>query len=104
MSVRDQWVALGRVPAVRSILCGLGCLLLLITPFLGVLPGPGGMITFAAGAALVLRYSRWGKRLYARLGRRWPKAGAWGDWALRRPSYLRREEIRRHRQAMLACD
>ncbi|HEX8442164.1 MAG TPA: hypothetical protein VF631_00795 [Allosphingosinicella sp.] len=104
MSVRDQWVALGRVPAVRSLLCGLGCLLLLITPFLGVLPGPGGMVTFAAGAALVLRYSRWGKRLYARLGRRWPKAGEWGDWALRRPSYQRRQELRRHRNEALACD
>jgi len=104
MAVRDQWVALGRVPAVRHLLCGLGCLLLLITPFFGMLPGPGGMVTFAAGAALVIRYSRWGKRLYARLNRRWPKAGAWADWALRRPSYLRREELRRHRQTMLACD
>ncbi len=104
MSVRDQWVGLGRMRAVRSALCLLGCLLLLITPFVGVLPGPGGTVTFAAGAVLVLRYSRWGKRLYARLGRRWPKAGKWADWALRRPSYQRREELRRNRAAALACD
>ncbi len=95
VSVRDQWVALGQVPAVRSLLCLLGCLLLAITPFIGVLPGPGGLVTFGAGAALVLRYSRWGKRLYARLNRRYPKYGAWADWALRRESYKRREAIRR---------
>ncbi len=95
MSVRDQWVALGRVPAVRHCLCALGCLLLAITPFVGVLPGPGGVVTFGAGAALVLRYSRWGKRLYARYTRRYPKWGAWAHWALRRESYKRREALRR---------
>jgi hypothetical protein len=95
MSVRDQWVALGRVRAVRHGLCGLGCLLLAITPLIGVLPGPGGVVTFGAGAALVLRYSRWGKRFYARYTRRYPKWGAWADWALRRASYKRREAVRR---------
>jgi hypothetical protein len=104
MAVRDQWVALGRVPAVRSALCGLGCLLLLITPILGMLPGPGGTVTFAAGTVLVVRYSRWGKRFYARCSRRWPKAGGWADWALRRPSYQRRRELRRDRDGALACD
>ena len=95
---------MGRVPLVRSMLCILGCLLLLITPFVGVLPGPGGMITFAAGAALVIRYSRWGKKLYARCTRRWPKAGAWADWALRRPSYQRRRALSRDCPGSFARD
>jgi hypothetical protein len=104
MGVRDQCVALGQVPAVRTLLCGLGCLLLIITPIFGMLPGPGGMFTFAAGTALVLRYSRWGKRLYVRIYRRWPKAGAWADWALRRPSYQRRRALDRDCAATLVRD
>ena len=41
MRVRDRWLALGRVPAVRTALFLLGCLLLLVTPVIGVLPGAG---------------------------------------------------------------
>jgi hypothetical protein len=85
-------------------LCALGCLLLLITPLVGVLPGPGGMFTFAGGAALILRHSRWGKRLYARSMRRWPKVGAWADWALRRPSYQRRRALARNYVGTIAHD
>ncbi len=78
-----------------------GILLILITPFVGIIPGPGGVVVFAAGAALVLKYSQWAKRLYVRLQRRYPKAGAWSDWALRRPSPRRREHLRKEREAFL---
>jgi hypothetical protein len=104
MQLRDQWRDLGKVPAVRTALFLLGCLLLLITPFIGVLPGPGGLITFGAGAALVLKYSSWAKRHYVRLKRRYPNKGAWADWSLRRCSAKRRDEKRKRLDARLAAE
>lgn len=104
MDLSHQWRSLGRVPAVRTALFLLGCLLLLITPVLGVMPGPGGVFTFAAGAALVLRYSQWAKRRYALFKRRHPKWMSWSDWALRRQSALRREEKRKRHEARAAAE
>jgi hypothetical protein len=104
MQLSEQWRALGKMSAVRTALFLLGCLLLLITPFIGVLPGPGGLITFGAGAALVLKYSNWAKRHYVRLKRRYPRKGAWADWSLRRCSAKRREEKRRRLEARLAAE
>lgn len=105
MDVREQWVALGRLRAVRSALFCLGCLLLLITPLIGVLPGPGGIFTFGAGAALVLRYSDWAKRQYVLFKRKHPNKARWADWGMRRGSALRREAIRKEREeAALAQD
>jgi hypothetical protein len=71
---RFNWQSMEQISAVRSGLVAIGMLLILITPAVGVLPGPGGVFVFAAGAALVLKYSQWGKRLYVRLNRRFPKA------------------------------
>ena len=102
MSVRDQWIALGRVPAVRTGLFVTGIVLMIISPLFGVLPGPGGIIVFAAGLALVLKYSEWAKRKYVAFKRRHPNKGRWTDWGMRRPSARRREEIRKQRQAA-AC-
>ena len=90
MNVRAKWRALGRRPLVRTALLALGVLLLIFTPMVGVLPGPGGVFTFAIGAGLVLKNSAWAKRRYVRLKRRWPKPAAWCDWGLRRPSAQRR--------------
>ena len=104
MDFGHHWRALGRVPAVRTGLFLLGCLLLLITPILGVMPGPGGIFTFAAGAALVLRYSQWAKRRYVLFKRRHPKWMSWSDWALRRGSALRREEQRKRSEARAAAE
>jgi len=99
MTVRDRWLALGKLPAVRSALFCLGCLLLLVTPLIGVLPGPGGVVTFGAGAALVLKYSEWAKRKYVRFKRKHPNKGRWADWGMRRRSAQRREAIRKEREA-----
>lgn len=104
MTIADRWRALGKVPAVRTALFVLGCLLLLVTPFVGVLPGPGGLITFGAGAALVLKYSGWAKRQYVRFKRRHPMKGAWADWSLRRRSAKRREERQRRAAAKRAAE
>ena len=94
MTASERWKALGRLRAVRTALFLLGCFLLVLTPFVGVLPGPGGIVVFGAGAALVLRYSAWAKRRYVWFERKFPKAAAWSDWALRRPSPRRRERRR----------
>lgn len=77
----------------------LGFLLIAITPLVGPIPGPGGIIVFAAGLTLVLRYSDWAKRKYVRFKRRHPGKGAWADWGLRRSSHQRREALRKEREA-----
>lgn len=77
-------------PRLRAALFALGLLLMLISPLVAIIPGPGGVPVFALGAGLALRNSRWAKKHYAALKRRWPKRLAWCDWALRRPSAKRR--------------
>jgi hypothetical protein len=95
MSIRERWLALGRLPIVRTCLFGLGCLLILVSPVVGPIPGPGGVIVFAAGLALVLKYSEWAKRKYVAFKRRHPNKGAWADWGLRRRSARRRAALAR---------
>jgi hypothetical protein len=101
MNIKERWIALGRMPAVRTGLFVLGILLIVSSPLFGVLPGPGGVIVFGAGLALVLKYSDWAKRKYVEFKRRHPNKGRWADWGLRRPSARRREEIRKQREGVL---
>lgn len=70
----------------------LGILLIIVSPLVGAIPGPGGVFVFAAGLALILQNSEWAKRLYVRFKRRHPNKGRWADWGLRRRSARRREE------------
>ena len=79
-------------PVLRIVLLVLGVLLILSTPIVGPIPGPGGIIVFAAGLTLVLRNSRWARRQFARAKRRWPRIGAYADRGLRRRSAQRRRE------------
>jgi hypothetical protein len=99
MSLKDQWLALGKVSAVRTTLFGLGVLLMIVSPLAGVLPGPGGIFVFAAGLALTLKYSEWAKRKYVEFKRRHPNKGRWTDWGMRRASARRREDLRKQREA-----
>ena len=92
---RKAWT---EIPFVRQCLVAVGFLLIALTPIVGPIPGPGGVIVFGAGAGLVLKYSGWAKRLYVRFKRRHPNKGRWADWSLRRPSARRREEIRKQRE------
>ena len=101
MNIKDRWFALGRMPAVRTGLFVLGILLIVSSPLFGVLPGPGGVVVFGAGLALVLKYSDWAKRKYVEFKRRHPNKGRWADWGLRRPSARRREEMRKQREGIL---
>ena len=99
MNLKERWAGLGKVPAVRTALCVLGVLLMVVSPLAGVLPGPGGILLFAAGLALTLKYSEWAKRKYVAFKRKHPKKGRWADWGMRRPSAQRREAIRKEREA-----
>lgn len=95
MSIRQTWLALGRIPAVKTGLFVLGIVLMLVSPAVGIIPGPGGVVVFAAGLALTLKYSQWAKRRYVRFKRRHPNKGRWADWGMRRSSALRREALRK---------
>lgn len=68
----------------------IGIAFVLITPLIGVLPGPGGVVTFGIGFGLILRNSAWAKRRYVVFKRKQPKMGGWADWGLRRKSAKRR--------------
>jgi len=92
MGVRTFIARHERTPAVRTGLFVVGILIVIISPVIGAIPGPGGVFVFALGFGMMLRYSRWTKRVYARAKRRWPKQGQWIDWGLRRGSALRRAE------------
>ncbi|MGQ0589025.1 MAG: hypothetical protein ACT4N8_05760 [Sphingosinicella sp.] len=94
MRIRQKWLAWGRVPVVKQGLFLLGVLMIIVSPLVGAIPGPGGIIVFAFGFGLVLKYSEWAKRLYVRFKRRHPNKGRWADWSLRRLSARRREENR----------
>jgi hypothetical protein len=70
----------------------LGVFLLIITPLVGAIPGPGGVFVFAFGLGLVLRNSRWAKKRYVDFKLRFPKPGSWADWGLQRKSAKRRAQ------------
>lgn len=98
MSIRQRWLALGRIPAVQSGLFVLGWVMIALSPVVGILPGPGGVLVFAFGAGLVLKYSSWAKRKYVQFKRRHPSKGAWTDWGMRRKSALRRQALEKERR------
>ena len=77
---------------------GLGVLLIIASPLVSPLPGPGGIFLFAGGLTLVLRTSLWARRHYVRFKRWQPRAGRWTDWGLRRKSHRRREALRKERE------
>ena len=95
---REQWRDFVRSRPVRTALFMTGLLLLILSPLVGAIPGPGGVFVFAAGLTLALRNSDWAKRQYVRFKRWQPKAGGWADWGLRRRSAKRREVLRKQRQ------
>jgi hypothetical protein len=81
-----------RHPALRVTLLVTGVILILLTPIVGPIPGPGGIFVFAAGLTLILRNSLWARRRFAKAKRRWPRLGRYADKGLRRRSARRRHE------------
>ena len=68
----------------RFLLSVIGFILIIISPIIGAIPGPGFIIVFPIGLALVLQNSRWAKKRYVDFKRRFPQYGKWTDWAMRR--------------------
>jgi hypothetical protein len=99
MFTQRQWWRFVDHPIVEWSLFALGVLLLLLSPLVGAIPGPGGVLVAGLGLALVLKTSAWAKRRYVHFKRWKPRAGRWTDWALRRRSAKRREERRKLHQA-----
>ncbi|MBK5265709.1 MAG: hypothetical protein JJE34_10845 [Alphaproteobacteria bacterium] len=93
--VRDNNANGARNETLRFCLLALGLFLIMLTPVVGALPGPGGIVVLIGGLALTLRNSKWAKRLYVRFKKRWPRYGHWADRGLRRKSHFRRQ----HRKA-----
>lgn len=88
---QNGWVRLG--------LFLLGCLLILLAPLVGLLPGPGGIILFPIGLALALQNSQWAKRVYGRFKRTHPRYAAFADRLMRRPSALRKRALEKAKRA-----
>ena len=95
MGRREKWAKFLDNPVVEWSIFLIGVILLAISPLVGAIPGPGGIIVAGIGLAMVLKTSMWAKRHYVRVKRWQPKAGRWLDWVLRRPSAQRREAIRK---------
>jgi hypothetical protein len=93
MVTRAQWRKFMDNPIVEWALFALGVLLIIAGFLVAPIPGPGGVFLIAPGLALILKTSLWAKRHYVKFKRWQPKAGRWADWALRRRSAKRREEI-----------
>ena len=94
MFTRRQWRRFIDHPVVEWALFSLGVVLLVLSPLVGAIPGPGGVIVAGIGLALVLKTSMWAKRRYVKFKRWQPKVGRWTDWALQRRSAKRREALR----------
>jgi hypothetical protein len=87
-------------PTWRLVMIGLGWFLVVLSPIVGALPGPGGIFVFAGGLILLLRNSRWARRRYCVFKRHYPRIGHAVDKVMRRGSALRRQE----RARQVACD
>jgi hypothetical protein len=90
-----QWRSFIDHPVVEWSLLALGMVLLVVSPLVGAIPGPGGIVVAGIGLALVLKTSMWAKRRYVMFKRWKPRAGRWTDLALRRRSAKRRDALRK---------
>ena len=111
MITRDQFDRFLDHPVVEWSMFVLGMLLLVVSPLVGAIPGPGGIIVAGIGLALVLKTSLWAKRHYVRFKRWRPRLfgrhfvpGRWTDLALRRRSALRRERLRKEQEQLAKSD
>ena len=95
MAKRNLYQTIRRYPQARFCLFLLGVFLIILSPIIGILPGPGGLIIFPVGLMLCLQNSQWAKRRYARLKGRYPKYGDWADRVMRRASTARRRAKKR---------
>jgi hypothetical protein len=79
-----------RNPLLRTTYLVTGVAVVILSPVVGAIPGPGGVFVFAAGLSMILRNSARAKRTFVDVKRRWPKVGHYADMGLRRQSAARR--------------
>ncbi len=77
----------------RFVMFVMGSTLMIVSPIVGLIPGPGGLVVFAIGLGLALKNSAWAKRRYVDFKRRFPKPGQWTDLGMRRNSAKRRSKL-----------
>ena len=100
MITRKQWDDFTQLPAVQWTMFGVGLLLVMISPLLGALPGPGGVIVFGLGLGMMLKTSMWAKRRYVRFKKWQPRIARFTDWGLMRKSPKRRAERKKQLEAI----
>ena len=100
MITRKQWIDFTQLPAVQWTMFGIGVVLMAVSPLLGALPGPGGIVVFGLGLGMVLKTSMWAKRHYVRFKKKQPKIARWTDWGLMRKSPKRRAERKKQQKAI----
>lgn len=76
--------------AYRWLMLTVGWILVLGSPLLGPLPGPGPVILLPIGLAIILKHSRWAKKRYARAARIYPRYTNWANWAMQRSKVTER--------------
>jgi hypothetical protein len=79
--------------AYRWLMISLGWALMIIAPLIGWLPGPGGLILFPIGLAILIKHSLWAKRRYLRLSKTYPEYALWANWAMRRRRFQERPPL-----------
>jgi len=99
MGIRTRWRRFIDLPLVEWTLFALGVVLLILSPLVGAIPGPGGIIVAAIGLALVLKTSLWAKKRYVKFKRWQPRAGRVMDRVMRRPSARRRDALQKAAQS-----
>lgn len=75
---------------IRLALFIFGVVLMILSPIIGILPGPGFIILFPVGLMLCLQNSAWAKRIYVRFKWRHPRYAGWTDRVMQRASAARR--------------
>jgi hypothetical protein len=102
MRWKSQWRRFIDHPIVEWAVFAVGLVLLIVSPLVGLIPGPGGIVIAGIGLMLILKTSMWAKRRYVRAKKLRLKAWGWEttlgdltDRALRRRSAKRREALRK---------
>lgn len=95
----------GKPSAIRRVaLFWGGAFLVIVSPLVGAIPGPGGIFVFAAGFGMMLKGSRKVKKWFARFKKKHPAKGAWADFGLQRGSYKRRQARLKAEQEAAAAE
>ncbi len=80
-------------PFKRWVMIIIGWALMIAAPLIGWLPGPGGLVLFPLGLAILIKNSAWAKRFYTRASKRYPDYGRWANWAMRRKRFKERPDF-----------